>query len=47
MSPNSSVTDATISLLNGQSGSLLSTDEHNPIDSLAAEILTPIRKKRK
>jgi hypothetical protein len=45
--PNSSATDATISLLNGQIGSLLSTDEHNPIDPLAANTLTPIRKKRR
>jgi hypothetical protein len=44
---NSSVTDATISRFNGQIGSLLgSTDGENPIDPLAADILTPSRKKR-
>jgi hypothetical protein len=45
--PNSSVTDATISLLNGQTRSLLSDDGENPIDPLVADILTPRRKKRR
>jgi spore coat protein A len=45
--PNSSVTDATISLLNGRIGSLPSTDGEDWIDPLAAEILTPSRNKRR
>jgi spore coat protein A len=45
---SSSVTDATISLFNGRIRSLLSsTDRENPIDPLAADILTPRRKKRR
>jgi spore coat protein A len=46
--PNLSVTDATIPRLNFQIGSLpSSTDGENPIDRLAADILTPGRKKRR
>jgi spore coat protein A len=45
--PNSSATDGAIPLLNGQIGSLPSTDEENPIDRLAADILTSSRKTRR
>jgi hypothetical protein len=46
--PNSSVTDATIPHLNLQIGSLpSSTDGENPIDRLAADLLTPGRKERR
>jgi spore coat protein A len=46
--PNSSAKDGTISLLNGQLGSLLSsTDGENPIDPLAADSPTSSRKKRR
>jgi spore coat protein A len=44
---NSAVTDATISLLDGQTAPLLSSDGENRIDRLAADILTPSRKKRR
>jgi len=45
--PNSSVTNATIPLLNLQVGSLPSTDRENSIDRLAADILNASRKKRR
>jgi hypothetical protein len=45
--PNSSVTDATIPRLNLQIGSFPSTDGENPIDPLAADILTQSRQKRR
>jgi hypothetical protein len=46
--PNFSVTDAAIAHLNLQIGSLpSSTGGENPIDRLAADILTPGRKKRR
>jgi hypothetical protein len=45
--PNSSATDAAIPHLNLQIGSLPSTDGENPIDRLAADLLTPSRQKRR
>jgi hypothetical protein len=46
--PNSSATDAAISLHDGQIGSLLGgADGENPIDPLAADVLTTSRKKRR
>jgi hypothetical protein len=44
---NSSVTDGTNFLLNGQIGALLNSDEENPIAPLAADLLTLSRKKRR